>query len=97
MSAQTKLFLDRCYALGGPEGHVLGQKRVGIVFTYGDDNAFNSGAVNALRAFQDSFNYVGAEIVGMVHGSAGEASEVRENADLMDAAYVLGERLVTLA
>lgn len=96
MSAQTKLFLDRCYALGGPEGHVLGQKRVGMVLTYGDDNAFNSGAVNALRAFQDSFNYVGAEIVGMVHGSAGAAGEVRENAELMDAAYALGEKLVSL-
>jgi hypothetical protein len=28
MSAQTKLFMDRCYALGGPDGHALQGKQI---------------------------------------------------------------------
>ena len=54
VSAQTKLFIDRCYALGSPQGHALAGKRIGIVLTYADADPFVSGAVNALRAFQDN-------------------------------------------
>ena len=93
VSAQTKLFLDRCYALGGPKGHALTGKRIGIVLTFADSDPFSSGAVNALRTFQDAFRYLGSEIVGMVYGSAWNAGEIRSNADVMDQAYRLGERL----
>jgi hypothetical protein len=68
-------------------------KQVGIVLTYGDSDPFNSGAVNALRTFQDGFAYIGAEIAGAVYGSASKAGEIRENQALMDQAYRLGERL----
>lgn len=93
MSAQTKLFLDRCYALGGPDGHALRGKRVGILLTYADADPFSSGAVNALRTFQDAFGYIGAEIVGMVYGSAWHAGEIRGNRALMREAYALGKTL----
>ena len=93
VSAQTKLFMDRCYALGGPQGNAIAGKRIGIVLTYGDTDPFNSGAVNALRTFQDAFDYIGAEIVGKVYGSADKAGEVRDNRDLMERAYRLGEQL----
>ncbi len=93
MSAQTKTFLDRCYALGGPQGNNLAGKRVGVALSYGGSDPFGSGAVNALRAFQDAFRYVGAEIVGMVYGSATEPGEIKENKELMDKAYQLGEQL----
>lgn len=95
VSAQTKLFMDRWYALGGPgeEYAAFAGKRIGIVLTYADVDPFASGAVNALRTFQDAFNYVGAHIVGMVYGSASEAGEIGNNRDLMEKAYELGKQL----
>ena len=93
VSAQTKLFMDRCYALVDGEGYLLRGKRIGIVLTYGDTDPFNSGAVNALRTFQDGFNYIGAQIVGMIYGSASAAGEIQENAELTARAYALGQEL----
>jgi multimeric flavodoxin WrbA len=95
VSAQTKLFMDRWYALGGPkeEYAAFSGKRIGIVLSYADLDPFVSGAVNALRTFQDAFNYVGAEIAGMIYGSASEAGEIGNNRDLMERAYELGKRL----
>jgi multimeric flavodoxin WrbA len=94
VSAQTKLFMDRWYALGGArEFAAFSGKNVGIILTYGDVDPFFSGAVNALRTFQDAFNYVGARIVGMVYGSASAAGEVEQNRDLMGRAYELGKEL----
>ena len=95
VSAQIKLFIDRCYALGGgdPSRHALAGKQIGIVMTYGDSDPFNSGAVNALRTFQDAYNYIGAEIVGMVYGSADSAGEIRQNDRLMAEAKELGVKI----
>jgi multimeric flavodoxin WrbA len=93
IGAQTKLFMDRLYALGLEEGYGLRGKKIGIILTYADEDAFKSGAVNALRAFQDAFNYVGAEIVGMVYGSGSMPGEVRGNPRLMTAALNLGKQL----
>ncbi len=93
IGAQTKLFMDRLYALGSMEGYGLRGKRIGIILTYADEDPFKSGAVNALRSFQDSFNFVGANIVGMVYGAGSKAGEVRANTDLMDKAAALGRHL----
>lgn len=95
VSAQTKLFLDRCYALLGPQGSALKGKKIGIVMTYGDADPFVSGAVNALRTFQDAFNYVGAQVVGMVYGSADKAGEMAMQPDLLEKAFRLGGQLAT--
>jgi len=97
VAAQTKLFIDRCYALRGPQEkeNALKGKRIGIVLTYGDSDPFNSGAVNAMRTFQDAFAYIGSPIVSMVYGSASKAGEIKTNRDLMEKAYKLGEQLVT--
>lgn len=93
MSAQTKLFLDRCFAFLGYEENPFAGKRIAIAMSYGDTDAFNSGCVNALRTFQDAFRYVGAKIVGMVYGSASKPGEIRSNGDLMLAAEKLGKKL----
>jgi len=95
VSAQTKLFIDRCHALGSPQGHDLKEKRIGIVLTYGGSDPFSSGAVNALRFLQDVYNFIGAEIVGMVYGSAQEPGEISGNHAVMEEAYRLGRRIVT--
>ena len=69
-------------------------KRIGIVLTYADSDPFSSGAVNAIRTFQDAFAYVGAPITGMVYGRASEPGEIANNSELMDKAFVLGKQLV---
>jgi multimeric flavodoxin WrbA len=93
MSAQTKLCIDRWYALEGPRGNALAGKQIGIVLTYGDSNQFTSGAINAMRAFEDMFRYIKAEIVGMVYGTAMNAGDARKQPDLMERAYKLGQEL----
>ncbi len=99
VSAQMKLFMDRCYGMFGagddPSDHVLAGKRIGIVLTYGGDDPFNSGAVNAIRTFQDTFRYIPAEIVGMVYGYAPSAGGIEKNLELMNEAFELGNKLVT--
>ncbi len=93
VSAQTKLFMDRCYALVDADGYLLRGKKIGIVMTYGDSDPFDSGAVNAFRTFQDAYRYVGAEIVDMVYGSADAAGDIQENAEIIAQAYALGQKL----
>jgi multimeric flavodoxin WrbA len=97
VTAQMKLFMDRCYALGGSaegvSGHGLAGKRIGVVLTYGGDDPFDSGAVNAIRMFQDAFDYIPAHIVGFVYGCASDVGEIQKDQDVMDRAYRLGSRL----
>ena len=95
VSAQTKLFMDRCYGLIDANGWAFKGKKVGILLTYGDSDPFNSGAVNALRTFQDGFGYVGAEIAGMVYGSASDAGEIRSATEVLAKAYELGKQLAS--
>ena len=95
MSAQAKLFMDRCFALPAYEKNPFAGKRIAIAMSYGDTDPFTSGCVNALRTFQDAFRYVGAKIVGMVYGSAMEAGEIKSNSALMQMAEELGKRLVS--
>ncbi len=54
MSAQTKLWMDRCLALPAYAKDPYAGKRIAIAMTYGGDDAFDSGCVNALRTFQDA-------------------------------------------
>jgi multimeric flavodoxin WrbA len=107
VSGQIKLFMDRCYALThlgmkpGEEGGEpvpvmetdLGGKKFGVVLTYGDVDPFASGAVNALRTFQDMARFLGSEIAGFVYGSALAPGEVAENGALMQQAHELGKTL----
>ncbi len=97
ISAQLKLFMDRCYALGGDEveDHALAGKRIGVVLTYGGDDPFDSGAINAIRTFQDVFRYIPAEIVDIVYGCASDPGEIKANEDVMQKAYDLGRKLVS--
>jgi len=93
MSAQTKLCIDRWYALEDPQGSALAGKQIGIVLTYGDTDPYTSGAINAIRAFQDMFRYVKANIAGIVYGSASKAGEIQSQQELMERAYKLGQKL----
>jgi len=93
VSAQTKLFIDRCYAFDSPQGNALAGKQFGLVLTYGDSDPFSSGAVNAIHMFQDACRYLKANLAGIVHGSASKAGEIRQQPGLLEKAYRLGEQL----
>ncbi len=93
ISAQTKLFIDRWYALQGPQGNALAGKQIGIVLTYGDTDPFTSGAVNAIRTFQDMCRYIEANVAGIVYGSATKEGEIQNQPSLLEKAYQLGQKL----
>jgi len=95
MSAQTKIFMDRCYALTAYAEKPFAGKRIAIAMSYGYVDPFGSGCVNALRTFQDAYRYTGSKIVGMVYGSAVEVGEIADNKALMRKAEELGKRLAT--
>lgn len=92
MSTQTKLWMDRCFALAR-YGNNPFKKKIGIAITYGDTDPFSSGAVNALRCFQDAFKYAGATITGVVYGSATKPGDILNNAEALAAAEELGKKL----
>ena len=93
MSAQTKLWMDRCFALPAYRENPFAGKRIAVAMTYGDTDPFASGCVNALRTFQDAYRYAGAKIVGMVYGSAMAAGEIASNTALLEEAAALGGKL----
>lgn len=95
VSAQTKLLMDRWYALGstGQEGYAFKGKQFGIVMVGEGKDPFDSGAVNAFRTFQDAFNYLEAETVGLIYGSALGAGEIKESEAVLEEAYELGKKL----
>jgi multimeric flavodoxin WrbA len=92
-SAQVKLCVDRWLALETSDGNELRGKQIGIVLTYGDANVVASGGINAIHTFESMFAYIGAEIVGVVHGTANRAGEVKEQPALMASARALGQQL----
>lgn len=93
MSAQTKIFMDRCFALPAYQQDPFRGKRIAIAMTYGDEDVFTSGCINALRTFQDAYGYTGSPIVGMVHGSAMDAGQIQFNKKVMQEAFDLGKKL----
>jgi multimeric flavodoxin WrbA len=93
ISAQTKLFIDRWYALEGTQGNALKGKQFGILLTYGDTDPYSSGAINAIRTFQDMMRYLRAEIGGIVYGTALNEGDVLSQPMLLERAYKLGQKL----
>ena len=93
LSAQLKLWMDRCFALPAYGRDPFAGKRIALALAYGGEDPFDSGCVNALRTFQDAYRYAGAEIVGMVYGSAMEAGAIRADRALLKEAKELGRKL----
>jgi multimeric flavodoxin WrbA len=94
INAQAKLCIDRWYALSLSDGKFRG-KRVGIILTYGDTDLYTSGGINAIHTFESMFRYMGAEITGMVYGTADAIGDAQKQPDLMRRAHELGKTLGT--
>lgn len=93
LSAQTKLFIDRWYALERPQGSALTGKQFALVLTFGDTDPYTSGGINAIRAFQDTCRYLRANVAGIVYGSAMNIGDVQKQSALLEQAYKLGQKL----
>ncbi len=93
ISAQTKICIDRWYALEGDDKNPLQGKKLGLVLVYGDTDLYTSGGINAIHTFESLARYVGMEIAGMVYGTAWQLGEAEEQPELMEKAFKLGERL----
>ncbi len=93
VNAQVKAVIDRWYALERATEGALAGKQFGIALSYGDVDPYTSGAINAIRMFQDICRYEKAELVGFVYGSADQAGEIEAQAEVMQRAYALGQRL----
>lgn len=94
LSAQTKLLIDRLYALGSHSGNALTGKRFGFLIVYGGSDEVSSGAATAMRCFHDTFDRK-ASWMKIVHGSAGPAGAAAQNEQLMRGAAGLGAGLAT--
>jgi multimeric flavodoxin WrbA len=93
INAQTKLFMDRLYAMQSSSGLKVQNKKVAIILTYGDDDAFRSGGMNAVLAFRDSFRFLRCTIIDILHCTAMDVGDVQKNEKIMKKAYHLGEIL----
>lgn len=93
LSSQAKLFLDRWYAFGAQKYRPLHGKDMALLLTYGDDDPYESGAVNAIHTFQDICRYVKANFVGMVYGTGWDGLEAPQQAGMFAKARKLGEKL----
>ncbi|MEW5825245.1 MAG: flavodoxin family protein [Candidatus Bipolaricaulota bacterium] len=96
MTAQTKLLIDRLYALGSRDGNALKGKRFGFLIVYGAKDEVSSGAATAMRCFRDTFERK-AQWMDIVHGTAGEAGSALGNARLVAEAARLGTELARAA
>ena len=68
---------------------------MGVLLAYGDTDPVTSGAINAIRTFQDAFHYIGAPLVGVVYGSAMDEGDIEKSPEVLDAARELGAKLVS--
>ena len=97
LSAQAKLCIDRWYALEGPGGSALAGKQFGLVLTYGDVDPYTSGAINAIRTFQDMCRYIKADLAGIVYGTASDPGEIQSQPKVLERAYQVGAAVGTRA
>jgi multimeric flavodoxin WrbA len=94
MSAQLKIFLDRCFAVAVGPPEPFSQKTIADALAYGDADPFVSGTVNAIRCLQDICGYTKAIWGGCVYGSAMERDVLANDQSLLDKARELGRTLV---
>ncbi len=64
---------------------------MGLLLTYGDSDPFTSGAINAIRTFQDMVHYLKAEVVGILYASASDPGDIQQQPGVMEQAYKLGQ------
>ncbi|MDR2946266.1 MAG: flavodoxin family protein [Candidatus Adiutrix sp.] len=93
MSGLLKTFLDRCFAVAMVGERPFAQKTIAAALAYGDADPYVSGAVNAIRTFQDICAYTGAAWGGCVYASALSPNTLSQDQSILDKAKELGRAL----
>ncbi len=93
VSAQLKLCIDRWYALETSAGNALRGKKFALVLAYGDTDLYSSGGINAIHTIESICRYIGAEIVGIVHGTMMDVGDAQKQPELLEDAFKLGQKL----
>ena len=95
MTAQTKAFVDRWYALISDEGFELEGKMLSLLMVYGDTDLYTSGGINMIHTLESICRYTGMDFDGIVHGSAMDIGDAAKNPELLKKAYTLGKTLAS--
>jgi multimeric flavodoxin WrbA len=94
MSAQLKIFLDRCFALMNPDGNVLAGKTLAAAISYGADDLASSGSDNLVRSLQDLCRFTQVTWGGFVHGRGGQDRDaLAKDEAVLKEARALGTKL----
>jgi len=93
MSAQLKIFLDRCYALLNPENNALAGKTMAAAISYGADDLDSSGAGHIVASLQELGRYTQVAWGGLVHGRGQDRDVLAQNGALLEQARALGSKL----
>ena len=93
INAQMKLFIDRWYAFGGDDYTCFKNKKIGLIFTFADHDLASSGAVNAIQAYKDMFNYLESELVGIIGASLQDRGLAKKEALYRRQAFELGQEI----
>jgi len=97
LGGQIKQFIDRCFAVAvapdADSSSPFSEKALGLVLTYGGDDVFDSGAINAIRSIQDTCHYTGARWAGAVYGMADAPGSIAADEALLERAREFGAEL----
>jgi multimeric flavodoxin WrbA len=95
-TAQLKICIDRWYAIWKNNHDAFKNKPFGFILTYGDTDLYNSGAINAIYTFETMVRFLDARIIGWVYGSLSDVGDAQKNPELMQKAFQLGEKIVSV-
>ena len=95
LTAQSKLCLDRWYAMEEGDDFELKGKKLALLMVYGDSDLYSSGGITVILALENICRYVGMDFAGIVHGTAMDIGDVEKYPVLMDQAFKLGKELVS--
>lgn len=93
VSAQLKACMDRWFALIGKDYKPrISPKRAIIILVCGDPDT-EMMTKPALDSLQNSLEFLGAKIAGVIKASAGEKGEVAKQQQIMNKAFELGKQI----
>ena len=95
LTAQSKLCLDRWYAMESGDDFELKGKKLALLMVYGDSDLYSSGGITVIHTLENICRYVGMDFAGIVHGTAMDIGDAEKDPILMDQAFKLGKDLVS--
>lgn len=93
LTAQTKLCIDRWYAMESTAGFELAGKKLALLMVYGDADLYSSGGISVISSLEGICRYVKMDFDGIVHGTAMNIGDAEKDPKLMSQSLHLGKRL----